>query len=184
MGPSRTGSPSSPSRSSRDTPIYRVERAIFVTALWAMFRPKVTGPGEHSEGGPGDPGPGAPLVRRLRLRRVLHGPQALLHDQGRDVEEQVARQAAAHCRRLPRAPRVGRPRGAPGAEAVLRKDQRARPLSRGHPARGPGDRGPHGGRGVLVGRTGRTRSCRSASGARTSPCRRAAPSPSPRRSKW
>lgn len=34
------------------TPLYRVERSIFVTALWAMFRPKVTGKEHVPETGP------------------------------------------------------------------------------------------------------------------------------------
>ena len=43
----------SPSRSSpRYTPLYRVERSIFVTALWAWFRPKVTGRENMPEEGP------------------------------------------------------------------------------------------------------------------------------------
>jgi 1-acyl-sn-glycerol-3-phosphate acyltransferase len=36
----------------RYTPVYRVERAIFVTALWAMFRPKVTGRENIPKDGP------------------------------------------------------------------------------------------------------------------------------------
>ena len=34
------------------TPLYRVERAIFVTALWAWFRPKVVGRQHVPETGP------------------------------------------------------------------------------------------------------------------------------------
>ena len=36
----------------RYTPLYRVERTIFVTALWTWFRPKVTGREHIPETGP------------------------------------------------------------------------------------------------------------------------------------
>jgi 1-acyl-sn-glycerol-3-phosphate acyltransferase len=36
----------------RFTPLYRVERTIFVTALWALFRPRVTGREHIPEDGP------------------------------------------------------------------------------------------------------------------------------------
>jgi 1-acyl-sn-glycerol-3-phosphate acyltransferase len=51
-------SPSAPGRHQpfeiepRYTPLYRVERSIFVTALWAMFRPKVTGKENVPKEGP------------------------------------------------------------------------------------------------------------------------------------
>ena len=99
----------------RRTPLYIAERALFATGMWAWFRPKVVGQRARARHRTGDPGPGPPLLRRLRVRRLLHRPQALLHDQGRDVEEQVAREAAAHRRRLPGTSGVRRPRGAPSA---------------------------------------------------------------------
>ena len=42
------------------------------SVMWLWFRPRVVGRGARAGHRPGDPGPGAPLVRRLRLRRLLH----------------------------------------------------------------------------------------------------------------
>ena len=53
-----TGDPEAPGRHQafevepRRTPLYRAERAIFVTALWAWFRPKVVGREHVPETGP------------------------------------------------------------------------------------------------------------------------------------
>ena len=169
---------------SRSTPAARrstgPSAAIFVTALWAWFRPKVVGRRARPETGPAILAPGAPLLRRLRVRRLLHRPQALLHDQGRDVEEQVARQAAA--RRVGAFPvhRESADREAlQRAEEVLRRTA-PRPLPRRDAARGPGDRGADGRRHLPVGPHRSTHRARSASAARTWPCPRAARVPKPR----
>ena len=143
-----------------------------------------SGEGARAHHRAGDPRPGAPFVRRLRFRGVLHETEAFLHDQGRDVEQQVAGPAAVVGGRLPGAPRVSRPRG---ARSVPRRSSRRGRCSCCSP-KGPGGRARWWRISWRVRpsfRRGRgPRSCRSGSAGPTSPCRRGVPSPSPTPFRW
>ena len=98
--------------------------------------------------GAGRPGPGPPVLRRLRVLRLRHRPQALLHGQGRAVEAPAAGPAPARPRGLPGSPRVGRPLGPAPRRGGPAPGAGAGDVPRGHPPGGRARRRSAGGGGL------------------------------------
>ena len=96
----------------------------------------------------GDHRPGAPVVHRLLRGLRGHQAQAPLHGQGQPVEAPAAGPHPSRRGRLPRPPRVGRPRGTTPGPAGARRRRGADPVPRGRASYRSGGRGSPRGRGL------------------------------------